>query len=95
MLQQVVRFVNIFLYFDAINCQTIIVKKFTNIFFFKFVLAFSESETSYRTRSLPAWGKIKQRPVTITDDIANLYVKVKKRRFFLSFFNLIVWASEI
>lgn len=38
--------------------------------------AFSESETSYRTRSLPAWGKVKQRPVTITDDIATLYVKV-------------------
>lgn len=40
--------------------------------------AFSESETSYRTRSLPAWGKGRQRPVTaITDDIATLYVKVK------------------
>ncbi|XP_031629989.1 uncharacterized protein LOC116345082 [Contarinia nasturtii] len=43
--------------------------------------AFSECE-NYRTRSLPAWGRIKQRPVT-TDDIANLYVKMnlsKKRR---------------
>lgn len=38
--------------------------------------AFSESETNYRTRSLPAWGKLKQRPITITDDIANLYIKV-------------------
>lgn len=40
------------------------------------ITAFSETETSYRTRSLPAWGKLKQRPVTITDDIATLYVKV-------------------
>lgn len=43
---------------------------------YKFISAFSECEANYRTNSLPAWGKLKQRPVTINDDIANLYVKV-------------------
>lgn len=42
----------------------------------KIILAFSECEANYRTNSLPAWGKLKQRPVTINDDIATLYVKV-------------------
>lgn len=36
----------------------------------------SESESSYRTRSLPAWGKTKQRPVSITADLEELYTKV-------------------
>lgn len=44
----------------------------------------SESDASYRTRSLPSWGKGgKQRPVSTTDDLEELYAKVnftKKRR---------------
>ncbi|XP_055700476.1 uncharacterized protein LOC129800235, partial [Phlebotomus papatasi] len=47
------------------------------------VLSESE-ESSYRTRSLPSWGKgAKQRPVSTTDDLEELYAKVnfsKKRR---------------
>ncbi|XP_021710957.1 probable basic-leucine zipper transcription factor P [Aedes aegypti] len=39
--------------------------------------------TSYRTRSLPSWGKNKQRPLSNADDLEELYAKVnfsKKRR---------------
>ncbi|XP_055607414.1 G-box-binding factor-like isoform X2 [Uranotaenia lowii] len=39
--------------------------------------------TSYRTRSLPSWGKNKQRPLSNADDLDELYAKVnfsKKRR---------------
>ncbi|XP_058454530.1 G-box-binding factor-like isoform X1 [Malaya genurostris] len=39
--------------------------------------------TSYRTRSLPSWGKNKQRPLSNADDLEELYTKVnfsKKRR---------------
>lgn len=35
-----------------------------------------ETETNYKTRSLPHWGKNKQRTVTLADDISNLYVTV-------------------
>ncbi|KAJ6645562.1 hypothetical protein Bhyg_00768, partial [Pseudolycoriella hygida] len=37
----------------------------------------NETDTSYRTRSLPAWGKgSKQRPVSTADDIEELYAKL-------------------
>lgn len=36
----------------------------------------NESDSAYRTRSLPAWGKFKQRPVSTTDDLEELYAKV-------------------
>ncbi|KFB42163.1 AGAP013535-PA-like protein [Anopheles sinensis] len=42
-----------------------------------------ETGTSYRTRSLPSWGKNKQRPLSNADDLEELYAKVnfsKKRR---------------
>lgn len=32
--------------------------------------------TSYRTRSLPSWGKNKQRPLSNADDLEELYAKV-------------------
>lgn len=38
----------------------------------------SDTDSAYRTRSLPAWGKgNKQRPVSTTDDLEELYAKVK------------------
>ncbi|KAG4071844.1 hypothetical protein HA402_006005 [Bradysia odoriphaga] len=44
----------------------------------------NETDSAYRTRSLPAWGKgSKQRPVSTADDIEELYAKVnfsKKRK---------------
>ncbi|XP_035778913.1 probable serine/threonine-protein kinase DDB_G0280133 [Anopheles albimanus] len=42
-----------------------------------------DTSTSYRTRSLPSWGKNKQRPLSNADDLEELYAKVnfsKKRR---------------
>uniref|UniRef100_A0A182IKD2 Uncharacterized protein n=1 Tax=Anopheles atroparvus TaxID=41427 RepID=A0A182IKD2_ANOAO len=42
-----------------------------------------DTGTSYRTRSLPSWGKNKQRPLSNADDLEELYAKVnfsKKRR---------------
>lgn len=33
--------------------------------------------TSYRTRSLPSWGKNKQRPLSNADDLEELYAKVR------------------
>lgn len=39
----------------------------------------NETDSSYRTRSLPAWGKgSKQRPVSTTDDMEELYAKVNQ-----------------
>lgn len=39
----------------------------------------NDTDNAYRTRSLPAWGKgSKQRPVSTTDDIEELYAKVSK-----------------
>lgn len=43
-----------------------------------FPTATDETETNYKTRSLPHWGKSKQRTVTQADDISNLYVTVCK-----------------
>lgn len=40
------------------------------------MLVLCESDPNYRTRSLPAWGKGKQRPVSTTDDLEELYAKV-------------------
>uniref|UniRef100_A0A182SI34 Uncharacterized protein n=2 Tax=Neocellia TaxID=44535 RepID=A0A182SI34_9DIPT len=43
----------------------------------------SDTNTTYRTRSLPSWGKNKQRPLSNADDLEELYAKVnfsKKRR---------------
>ncbi|XP_049531313.1 putative mediator of RNA polymerase II transcription subunit 26 isoform X1 [Anopheles darlingi] len=43
----------------------------------------ADTSTSYRTRSLPSWGKNKQRPLSNADDLEELYAKVnfsKKRR---------------
>uniref|UniRef100_A0A182N6B9 Uncharacterized protein n=1 Tax=Anopheles dirus TaxID=7168 RepID=A0A182N6B9_9DIPT len=42
-----------------------------------------DTSTTYRTRSLPSWGKNKQRPLSNADDLEELYAKVnfsKKRR---------------
>ncbi|XP_052863166.1 G-box-binding factor-like [Anopheles cruzii] len=42
-----------------------------------------DTSTSYRTRSLPSWGKNRQRPLSNADDLEELYAKVnfsKKRR---------------
>uniref|UniRef100_A0A182MQX8 Uncharacterized protein n=1 Tax=Anopheles culicifacies TaxID=139723 RepID=A0A182MQX8_9DIPT len=42
-----------------------------------------DTNTTYRTRSLPSWGKNKQRPLSNADDLEELYAKVnfsKKRR---------------
>lgn len=43
---------------------------------FEIALGECESSSNYRTRSLPAWGKIKQRPLSTADNIAELYAKV-------------------
>lgn len=43
----------------------------------------SDTDSAYRTRSLPAWGKTKPRPVSTADDLEELYAKVnfsKKRK---------------
>lgn len=45
----------------------------------------NETDSAYRTRSLPAWGKgSKQRPVSTADDIEELYAKVSERTFLLA-----------
>lgn len=44
---------------------------------FCFISVLSDTDSAYRTRSLPAWGKgNKQRPVSTTDDLEELYAKV-------------------
>lgn len=35
-----------------------------------------DTSTTYRTRSLPSWGKNKQRPLSNADDLEELYAKV-------------------
>lgn len=43
----------------------------------------SENDAAYKSRSLPSWGKSKQRPISTADDLEELYAKVnfsKKRR---------------
>ena len=46
----------------------------------KLILVINETDSAYRTRSLPAWGKVKQRPVSTTDDLEELYAKVSVQK---------------
>lgn len=56
----------------------------TSITFFLFFKCsvLNETDSAYRTRSLPVWGKFKPRPVSTTDDLEELYAKVRRLYIF-------------